>query len=124
MPEWNRPDDAGSGACAARRPSGSRVPSGAISDHRIADARVELVRQRAAEDDAVAAGRQLLEAAGDHVLRQAGGARAPRAGSTPRTCAPAMRCAVGEHRLALDVGHRRQHAGLAAHLLLQLLPVT
>ena len=104
-------------------PVGVAVPAGRHHDHRIADVRVQLVRQRAAEDDAVGAGSQLLEAAGDHVLRQAGSG-ALLGGQHAAHLRPGEHLAAGEHRLAVDVRHRREHARLAAHLLLQLLPVT
>ncbi len=93
-------------------PAGVAVPSGAISTTVIADLRAQLARQRIAEDDAVAAvGSRssmlpaVMRCASPVARRSSLGQHAAHGGAGDVL-------PVRQHRLALDVGHRRQHARL------------
>ena len=83
---------------------------------------MQLVRQRAAEDDAVTAASEVLQAARHQVLGEAGGGALLLRQHSAHV-GPRHGRAVRKHRLALDVGHRGLHAALPAHHGLHRTPV-
>ena len=87
-----------------RSPAGGDLPCGAISDHLVARARAQRARQLGAQHDAELAGLQFREPTRSSCGGRCRRPRPPAPGTMPRTSAPRLDRAGGEHRLPEHVG--------------------